>query len=269
MHTHLVQKTTFCLWLVTCATPASAIDLTPARGAPGEFGISIGAEYTTGKYGGATSTDIGYFPLTLHYEARRWLWWTTIPYLVVEGSGDVVILGGGMGGHRRVGTTTAPRTESGIGDVLAAASYRLLAQAKNRPAVDATGKIYFGTADETTGLGTGENDYAVQLGLTQDIRAWTWSGTAGYLLTGDPAGVAYEDVFYGKVDVARHFERRTMGVAFEAQQAVIPAGDAPTELTGYLATRLDKHSKLTGYILRGFSDASPDWGAGILLTLQY
>jgi hypothetical protein len=269
MHTHLVQNTAFCLCLVTCATPALAIDPTPARGAPGEFGISIGAEYTTGEYGGTTSTDIGYFPLTLHYEAKRWLWWATIPYLIVEGSGDVVILGGGMGGHRQVTTTTTRRTESGIGDIIAAASYRLLAQTQDRPAVDVTGKIYFGTADETTGLGTGENDYAVQLGLTRDMRAWTWSGAGGYLFTGDPAGIAYEDVFYGKLDVARHFDRRTIGVLFEAQQAAIPAGDAPAKLTGYLATRLGTHTRLTGYLLRGFSDASPDWGAGVLFALQY
>ena len=135
--------------------------------------------------------------------------------------------------------------------------------------MDVAGKIYFGTADAATGLGTGENNYAVQLGLTRDMRAWTWSGTAGYLLTGDPAGIAYEDVFYGRLDVARHFDRRSIGVAFEAEQATIPAGDAPAKVTGYLATRLDKHTRLTGYLLRGFSDASPDWGAGVTFTWKY
>ncbi len=269
MRRQLLQKTTFCLWLVTLTSQALAIDLTPVRGAPGEFGVSLGAEYTTGKYGGTTSTDIGYFPLTLYYETGRWLWWTTIPYLTVQGTGDVVIIGGGMSGHRPGTTTTTRVTESGIGDIIAAASYRLLMQTKNRPAVDITGKIYFGTADETRGLGTGENDYAVQLGLTKDIRAWTWSGYAGYLLTGDPAGVVYDDVLYGKLDIARNFERRTLGVAFESQQAAVPAGDAPAKATGYLATRLGEQTRLTGYVLRGFSDASPDWGAGVLFTLQY
>jgi hypothetical protein len=268
MHWHLVQKT-FWLWLMTIATPALAIDLTPPRGEPGELGISVGAEYTTGKYGGTTSTDIGYFPLTLHYGTQRWLGWVTIPYLTVEGPGDVVITGGGMRGHKMVTTTTTRRTESGIGDIIAAASFRLLTQTETRPALDLTGKVYFGTADETQGLGTGENDYAVQLGLTKNIRAWTGSGTAGYLLTGDPASVTYKDVFYGKLDVARNFQRHAIGLAFEAQQATVAAGDAPAKLTGYLSTRPGKHSMLTGYLLQGYSDAAPDWGAGVLFTLQY
>ena len=270
MPKYLARRTTIWLWLVTSATPALAIDLAPPRGEPGEFGISVGAEYTTGKYGGTTSTDIGYFPVTLRYETERWLWWLTIPYLIVKGPGDVVIIGGGgMGGHRTVTTTTTRRTDSGIGDIVAAASYRLLTQTEVRPALDLAGKVYFGTADETKGLGTGENDYAVQLGITKDIGVLTWSGTGGYLVTGDPAGVAYKDIFYGRLDVEHEFERHTVGVAFDAQQATAPGGDAPAKLTGYLTTRLGKHAKLTGYLLRGLSDASPEWGAGVTFALQY
>jgi len=270
MHKHLSPRTVLLLWFVTSATPALAVDLTPARGEPGELGISLGAEFTTGKYGGTTSTDIGYFPVTLRYETERWLWWVTIPYLIVKGPGDVVIIGGGgMGGHRTVTTTTASRTESGIGDIVAAASYRLLTQTEVRPALDLAGKIYFGTADETKGLGTGENDYALQLGITKDIGVLNWSGTAGYLVSGDPAGVTYKDVFYGRLDVEHDFARNTVGVAFDTQQATVPGGDAPARLSGYLTTHLGKHSKLTGYLLRGFSDASPDWGMGVTFSLQY
>ncbi len=271
MHRHPALITPFWLWLVTSAMPVLAVDVTPARNEPGEFGISVGAEYTSGKYGGTASTEIWYFPLTLRYETERWLWWTTIPYLIVEGPGDVVIIGGGgMGGHRPVvSTTTTRRTESGIGDIIAGASYRLLTQTEGRPALDLAGKVYLGTADETAGLGTGKNDYAVQLGLTKDISALTWSGTLGYLLTGDPAGVTYKDVFYGRLDVEHAFDRNSVGAALDVQQATVPGGDAPTKLSGYLTTRPGKYSKLTGYLLRGLSDASPDWGAGVTFALQY
>jgi len=270
MRRHLALKATFWLWLVTSVMPALAIDVTPPRSEPGEFGISIGAEYTSGKYGGTARTDIGYFPLTLRYETERWLWWATIPYLVVKGPGDVVIIGGGgMGGHMTTTTTTTRRTESGIGDINAGASYRLLTQTKNRPALDLAGKVYFGTADETKGLGTGENDYAVQLGLAKNISVWSLSGTAGYLVTGDPAGITYKDVFYGQLDAELNFDRNSVGAMLEVQEAIVAGGDAPTQLTGYLTRRLDKHSKLTGYLLRGLSDASPDWGVGVIFALQY
>jgi hypothetical protein len=252
------------------ALPAAAVETPPERGRPGEFGVSIGAEYTTGDYGGVASTDIWYFPLTLRYETERWLWWLTIPYLIVEGPGDVVIIGGGgMGGHRTVTTTTTRRTESGIGDIIAAASYRLLTQAESRPALDVAGKVYLGTADEAKGLGTGENDAAVQLSLTKDVRAWTWFGTFGYLFTGDPAGVTFKDVFYGRLDVEHDFDPHTVGVAFDAQEATVPGSDRPAKLTGYLTTRPGKNSKLTAYLLRGLSDGSPEWGVGITFALQY
>ena len=271
MHRHTALKTTFWLWLVTSATPALAVDVTPPRSEPGEFGISVGAEYTTGKYGGTASTDIWYLPLTLRYETERWLWWTTIPYLIVEGPGDVVIIGGGgMGRHRTVVTTTTTRrSESGIGDIVAGASYRLLTQTESRPALDLAGKVYFGTADETKGLGTGENDYAVQFGLTKDISALTWSGTFGYLFSGDPAGVTYKDIFYGRLDVEHDFDRNTVGVALEMQQATIPGGDAPATFTGYLSTHPGKHTKLKVYLQRGLSDASPEWGAGVTFAMSY
>lgn len=272
MRRHLVLATAASwLWLFASATSALAVDVTPPRGAPGEFGISVGAEYTTGEYGGTTRTDIWYIPLTLHYESRRWLWWATIPGLIVEGTGDVVIIGGGGSGGHGPGApgTTARRTESGIGDIIAAASYRLLTQTGGRPAFDLAGKVYFGTADETRGLGTGENDYAVQLGITRDIGTFTWSATGGYLVTGDPVGVTYEDVFYGRLGVEQDFSRNSVGAALDVQEATVAGGDAPAKLTGYLTTRTGGNTKLTVYLLMGFSDASPDRGAGITFSVLY
>ena len=269
MHTHPALKNMFWLWLATSAAPALAIDTTPQHSESGEFGIAIGAEYTSGEYGGTESTDIWYYPLTLHYETGRWLWWTRIPYLVVEGPGDVVIIGSGMGSRRTTTTTTTRRTESGIGDIIAAASYRLLKQTESRPAFDLTAKAYFGTADETKGLGTGENSYAVQLGLMKDIAAWTWYGTAGYQLTGDPAGTDYEDVLYGILDVAYNFDRHAVGAVLEVQQETLPGGDAPAKLTAYLTARPGRHTELTGYLLHGFTDASPDWGVGVTFAWKY
>lgn len=258
------------LWLVTSATPAMALDTTPPRTEPGELSVSIGAEYTTGEYGATTRTDIWYFPLMLSYETERWFGWLTIPYLMVEGPGDVVILGAGMGGRRSTtATTTARRTESGLGDIVAGTSYRVLTQTETRPALDLTGKLYFGTADETQGLGTGENDYAVQLGLSKHLSVLDLTATAGYLVTGDPEGIQYEDVFYGRLEVERGFGRNSVGLAFDAQQAATPDGDAPARITGYLSVRPGQHARLTGYLLKGLSDASPDWGAGVTFSLLY
>jgi hypothetical protein len=267
--------------LLATAFPALAVDVTPPRrDEPGVLGVSIGAEYSSGDYGMSSDTDIWYFPLSFRYEQDHWFFRLTVPYLIVTGPGNVLIMGGmGMGGHQPVGGTgggmgggvgtTASRTESGLGDIIGTVSYTLQRGASGRPGIDLTGKVYLGTASETKALGTGENDYAVQLDLAQDVGAVTLFGSGGYRITGDPPGTDYNDVFYGTVGLERDFDRNTLGGALDVQQAVIPGGDAFAELTGYLTVRPDKSTKLNAYLLLGLTDAAPDWGVGVTYTWFY
>ncbi len=263
-------------WAVEAATP-------PRRDEPGRFGMTIGGEYSTGDYGTGTDTAIWYFPLIFRYETERWLLRLTVPYLIVENAGNVVIVGGqpvgghpmtgggmgggGMGGGTLIQPTT--QTESGLGDIVAAASYTLQPGDAGRLGIDLTGKIYFGTADETKGLGSGENDVALQVDLTQDLGAVSLYGSGGYRVNGDPPGIDYRDVFYGTVGLERRLERNTVGLAFDAQQAVLADGDVFAELTAYLTLRPEKDRKLTTYLLLGLSDAAPDWGIGLTYTWYY
>jgi hypothetical protein len=263
------------LGLLAGIAPASAQDeYGPELGEYAGFNVSVGAEYTRGDYGGATDTKIWTLPLTLRYFTESWYARLTIPYLIVEGSRNVVGSGGrAMGGRKASGMTTtvisASGTDSGMGDVTAAAGYRLLAQAEYRPALDLTGKIFFGTADEAKGLGTGENDYAAQIDLTHDFDDWVFSAGAGYLVAGDPQGANFKDVVYGRVDAGVRFDQLTLGAAIDAQQATIQGNDNPASFTVYVTGRQGERQYLTGYLLRGLSDASPDWGAGISLTWGY
>jgi len=262
--------------LAAIALPTLAADTTlPRRDEPGQFSVTIGAEYTSGNYGGSADTDIWYFPLIFRYERDRWLFRVDVPYLIVQGPSDVLIVsGGGMGGHGPGGgmtatSTSTSRTDSGIGDIVGAVSYRLQRAADSRPAIDLTGKVYFGTADATTGLGTGENDYAAQLDATQDAGVATVFGTVGYRVTGDPPDIDYRDVFYGTLGIEHAFEHNTVGVALDAQQAYLSGGDAFATLTGYLITRPNTSTKLTAYLLLGLSDAAPDWGIGVTYGWYY
>jgi hypothetical protein len=280
----IVVSATTVLALLATACPALAVDVTPPRrDEPGVFGVTIGAEYSSGDYGTSSDTDIWYFPFSLRYEQNDWFFRLTVPYLVVSGPGNVLIMGGsGMGSHQP-GTgggggggggggavaTTDSRTESGLGDIIGTVSYTLQRGASGRPGIDLTGKVYLGTASETKGLGTGENDYAVQLDLAQDVGAVTLFGSGGYRITGDPPGTDYDDVLYGTVGVERDFNRNTLGGALDVQQAVVSGGDAFAELTGYLTVRPDKSSKLNAYLLLGLTDAAPDWGVGITYTWFY
>ena len=132
-----------------------------ARAAAGKTSVNLGAEYSQGDYGTSSTTKIWYFPVTFGYETDLNVVSLTVPYLIVEGTGNVVA-SGGMG-MRRTTSNTNSTTETGIGDIVLTGSQKIAGTATSR--VDLTGKIKFGTANENKNLGTGENDYALSRSL--------------------------------------------------------------------------------------------------------
>src|SRR5215510_6681898 len=52
--------------------------------------LSVGADYSTGKYGQSQSTDLLYVPVTAKHETGRWTFKLIVPYLHITGPGNVV-----------------------------------------------------------------------------------------------------------------------------------------------------------------------------------
>lgn len=232
----------------------------------GETSVSLGAEYTSGDYGTSSKTKMWYFPATLRYETDRYMLALTVPYVVVEGTGNVVAAGG-MGGMRRTTTSLTSRTESGLGDIELAGSHVLAQDAGWRLGLG--GLIKFGTADEQDNLGTGEDDVAVQLEAEKTYGNNTLFGTAGYRILGDPPGIDYDNVFYGSVGVSHQLDaNRTVGAELFAQEAPLPGVDGKSELTLFLSGKSGPKTRLTGYLIAGFADGSPDWGMGVALKMS-
>src|SRR5229473_2226361 len=80
------------------------------------FSLTTGADYSTGKYGGTSSTDILYVPLTGAYEMDKWLFKVTVPYIMVTGPGNVVrgigIIKNKAAGRRRFPLSARSATKS-------------------------------------------------------------------------------------------------------------------------------------------------------------
>lgn len=90
----LFQRITLVLTLFMISSPS----IVWARG----FSFNAGADFTTGKYGGVTSTDIWYVPFTARYDKDRASFRVIVPYLNITGPGNV--LGPGIGGIDGRGT---------------------------------------------------------------------------------------------------------------------------------------------------------------------
>jgi len=256
----------FAVQLLIVTAFCSVMPLAQAASA-GETSVSLGAEYTTGDYGTSSDTNIWYFPVTLRYETDRYMMALTIPYVVVEGTGNVVASGGGMGMPRPGSRPTTQGTETnyGLGDIELVASH-VIAQSDGWR-MNLGGYIKFGTADEN--LGTGENDYAVQLAADKTYGDNTLYGTAGYKVFGDPPGIDYDNVFYGWVGLSHRLDAtRAAGMELFVEQAPLSGIDGRSELTLFLSSKVEAKTRLMGYLIAGFADGSPDWGVGISLKIS-
>jgi hypothetical protein len=243
---------------------AAALAVAPLAAADSGYSVSIGGEYTRGDYGTGSNVGLLSMPLTLQYVEPRYAWSVSVPYLWVSGPGDVVVSGSGMGRLSPTRSTTAERTDSGLGDVTATATLRLWEETANRPWAAVTAKAKFATADETRRLGTGENDYALQLELAKEALY----GHVGYKRLGDPAGVAYDDIWYGVAGFNFALGAADGGMDLYAEQEPLDGIDGKRELTVYLGQRLDAQTRVVGHLLKGLSDASPDWGVGVTLRFK-
>ena len=241
---------------------------TGAQAADSGFSVGLGAEYTTGKYGGDTAIDEVYVPINFAYDARRISVRLTVPYLNVQAPEGTVVEG--PDGEQVIGEGLV-KTESGIGDVIAALTvYDVLALADGEFVMDLTGEIKFGTADEDKGLGTGQNDYSVRADAFRFFDRFTAIGSVGYLFRGDPAEIDLEDVIFASAGGSYAVSSQTrLGLFYDFQEASVSGNDAMQELSATLSSRPGENWWLSGYVSAGFSDSSPDWGAGISFTAGF
>jgi hypothetical protein len=251
------------------ASVATVLFVSHPTGAEGDIRLSTGVDYSTGKYGSSERTDMLYVPLIGKYENGPLTLKVTVPYLRITGPGNVI------GADRIVistlppGTSIPRRTESGLGDIIGAVSYTVFQDGPSGTLVDLTGKIKFPTADANRGLGTGETDYAAQVDLYKRYTRVDAFASVGYRVMGDPPGVDFRNVWYGTVGGSSQFSATTVGIEYDYRQAVLGTSSPASELTLYGLQRLGGPLRLQVYAVKGLTNGSPDWGAGVLLMATF
>ena len=225
--------------------------------------LTTGVDYSSGKYGGTSSTDILYVPVTGKMQFDYLYLKLTVPYISITSAGDAVVRG--MGRVRTTNTSTKTTTQSGLGDVVAAAGYTVVET--DALMLDLVGKIKFGTADAAKNLGTGENDYSAQLDAFYTLNKTTLFATAGYKVVGAPAGITVNNVVYGTVGASKKLnDKNSAGVMLDAAQASTALGSDTAELSVFISNKISSSLKAQVSLLKGFSDGSPDYGGSIMLT---
>jgi len=258
----------------------------PVRRAAGLFGIALamlganavaeggesairwatGVEYSSGTYGGEDDIEDVYVPLIARFTTDRMAFELTVPYLSVTAPAGTTIT---EPGNEPVPGSGATTTESGLGDVIAGVTlYDVVYSDRLGLALDLTGKIKFGTADEAKGLGTGEQDFTVRADMYKFFEQFTLMGSAGYKFRGAPSDFDLENVLLGSIGGAYSVsDDARIGMIYDYRESALADGDAVSELSAFWSRSWSDTWHMQLYAFSGFSDSSADWGAGVLFEI--
>lgn len=249
------------------ALPASLLAALALPAAAGEFTVLGGMDYSSGDYGTNSTSETWYVPVVGKYEDGRLGLKVTVPYLRITNpsvgpDGEPLPCGNA--------TERSSKTESGLGDVVGSAAYALLDGSQGGVLLDIVGKVKLPTADEDECLGTGKADYSIQLDAAKALGGVTGFGTLGWKKFGDPSGANFRNPVYASVGVASKLApATTIGAAYDWRQKVSSRGDEISEMALFVSQQLDPAWKLQIYAVKGFSDASPEWGSGLIFSRRY
>ncbi|CAA6824725.1 MAG: Unknown protein [uncultured Thiotrichaceae bacterium] len=230
--------------------------------------FSAGFDYSTGSYGLSKDTDIRYIPLSLKYQTFPWTVKLTVPYVHITGPRGVVA---GVDGPIIINSNgTKITTAEGLGDVVISAGYALDSLFQSSLLLDFTAKAKIGTADETKGLGTGENDYSLQLDVAKSYGKTTPFITLGHKVIGEPNGIELNNVWYSSIGMDYKINPTlSNGVSYDFKEASSSTSEDAREGLVYLNKKLNSTTSLMGYGVAGFSNASPDKAIGMQMTFKY
>src|SRR5256712_8480646 len=238
--------------------------------------LSTTVDYSVGDYGTGKDTTLLYVPFTLGVRPFDRFWLSvTVPYIYQTGQ-NVVLTGGGVAvkSKKSNGKLTRPATsttESGLGDVLAKASFILIPEKEFIPEVTPYFKVKFPTADKDRGLGTGEYDETLGVDVSKRLIASLFGYLElAYTFIGEPAGTTLHITFGWSVGAAYAIVPPFSVFAFLAgATAISPGQEDPLDLRVGAELKLVKALKLTGAVTRGLTKGAADWGVSAGLTLRF
>ena len=230
--------------------------------------LGIGADYSSGDYGEEVDTTMLAVPVSAKLKTGDLIVSLSVPWVSVDGPtgvipGDGGVRGGGSGGSDAVETAS----RSGLGDVVARATYSFALS--DTTYFDATGKVKLPTASVEKSLGTGTTDVTLQGELMQVFGDVSAAVRAGRRFNGESDDFALDDVWLGGASLFYVTGDTTWGLDYDWRDGSLPTAPNRSELTGSATHKLSDALRLQGYAYTGLADGSPDIGAGAQVLYRF
>jgi hypothetical protein len=233
------------------------------------YTIGQGFDFFTGKYGTDTRTNTVSAPFNVMITPTDRLYLSVdIPF--VYQNNENVVPGVSNGGSVSSTSHSTSHSESGLGDIIFRAGYSLVIDKDSMPLVRPSAFIKFPTADKSKSLGTGEFDGGFAVEISKWLGKWYPSVEAGYTVQGKSATFAL-----------RNYMTYNAGVAYQINDKFLPAllinGTSPPSdgTSSFLEVRLKlkyqmtKHTSIDGFISKGITTFTPEYGSGLAVFYNF
>lgn len=245
------------VFLLLWAIPATAYAAEPGWEASTEL------SYSSANFGAPTTSTSSGLATGIARDFRSGRVSLTVPYEKANTTGGVRTIGGvprqtgDIGAFRPRGRAST----SGIGDMVLRGQYRVREEEEQFPSVFAGAHIKFPTGDENEGLGTGEFDHGVELGISKHLSE---KGVGylnfGFTWIGMPPGVFLDDQWNVGVGYGHTFtEFLGASVFFEQANALIPGRPDARDVVFGLSFDVTPEMRIRPGVRLGLSEGSADY----------
>lgn len=235
---------------------------------PQPFTLSLGALYASGDFGTNSNTSIFSSALAARYRVDGFRLTASLPWMRIRSNATIftgidstpVLVAPPVSGGPR-------RTADGFGDLTLGAAYTLT-PSQSGTEIELSGRVKLDTATRSSGLSSGEKDYAIGAQVTQPLGRVAPFASVTYRFLGDPALYRLRDGLAASagaslmlgpgayVLASYHFSERATRLVKNAHEVF--AG-ASTEIPN---TRL----RVTGFGTAGLSRGAAGVSAGVALS---
>ena len=245
------------------ASPASAQQATGT--APVGLSFSTGIDYSTGNYGLDEDTNILVVPFALRATTGNLSFTASLPYISIDGPGGVVV---GPGGEPLPGVPTQSGKRSGLGDLSLGATYTVPAEALGGVELGLGGRVKLPTSSEDRQLSTGKTDVSLSAEASYAVGKAVPFVNIGYRFLGDPEGFDLRNGPTASIGSSFQLGASVLIASYDYARASSDLTEDSHELFAGLSAPLSPGLTVTGYGVKGFSQGSPDFGAGLLITAK-
>ncbi|HKK02178.1 MAG TPA: transporter [Desulfuromonadales bacterium] len=246
-----------------------------AMAAGNNLSAGIGFNYATGDYGTDKTTDSLTIPLEVDFSPTQRLGFElVIPYIYQNNSNTVFVNG------MRFSTASTSRrmrpgfnlgqSQSGLGDITLTTRYALLPETATQPLVSTLLYLQFPTGDENKGLGTGELAAGPGLSVSKWFQQWNLYGETRYIFQGSNSDIGLKDYLTLDGEVA-YAVNRFLLPSIALWYATAPSDDSSDLLEARLKIKYKISGDLLaqGYLLKGLSNSSADFGLGASISYSF